>query len=248
MNCEILRRYEKYPTIPTMKKIVTTFLAITATAFAHEHNLFDGKTLDGWEGLAGKWTVEDGAITGQTTKENPATGNTFLVWKGGEVDDFELTFQYKFSGENEKSYGNSGVQYRSKLVDEKNFVIAGYQADFEIGPKWSGILYEEKGRGILAKRGEKVVIHQTEDANKPRIEVVGETNKSDEIQAAIKPLEWNTYKIVAQGNRLQHFINGKLSVDITDNTKEGAKKGLLALQLHAGPPMKVQFKDIVMKD
>jgi Domain of Unknown Function (DUF1080) len=231
-----------------MKTTIIAWISTAAALLAGEKALFDGKTLTGWEGLEGVWSVEDGAITGKTSKEKPLAGNTFLIWKGGDVGDFDLTLQYKFSGADDKAYGNSGVQYRSKLVDAKAFVIAGYQADFEVGPKWSGILYEEKGRGVLAKRGEKVVIHEGEKAKTPRIEVVGETNKSDEIQAAIKPLEWNTYRIVAKGNHLQHYINGKLSVDITDNTKEGAKTGLLALQLHAGPPMQVQFKDIVLKD
>ncbi len=231
-----------------MKTTIFAWISTAAALFAGEKALFDGKTLTGWEGMEGFWTIEDGAITGTTSKEKPLSGNTFLVWKGGDVGDFDLTLQYKFSGKDEKAYGNSGIQYRSALVDAKAFVISGYQGDFEVGPKWSGILYEEKGRGILAKRGEKVVIHQSEKAGAPRIEVVGETNKSEEIQAGIKPLEWNTYRIVAKGNHLQHYINGKLSVDITDNTKEGAKTGLLALQLHAGAPMKVQFKDIVLKD
>jgi hypothetical protein len=233
------------------KNMKTTFIAWISTAFAlfaGERSLFDGKTLSGWEGMEGMWSVEDGAITGKTSKEKPLAGNTFLVWKGGEVGDFELTLQYKFSGSGKDPYGNSGIQYRSKLVDPKAFVISGYQGDFEVGTKWSGILYEEKGRGVLAKRGEKVIVHQGEKAGAPRIELVGETNKSEEIQAVIKPLEWNTYRIVAKGNHLQHYINGKLSVDITDNTKEGAKTGLLALQLHQGPPMQVQFKDIVLID
>jgi hypothetical protein len=230
-----------------MKTTIIAWISTAAALCASEKLLFDGKTLTGWEGMEGVWSVEDGAITGKTTKEKPLSGNTFLVWKVGEVGDFDLTLQYKFSSNDEKPYGNSGIQYRSKLVDAKAFVVAGYQGDFDVGTKWSGILYEEKGRAILAKRGEKVIIHQGEKAGAPRIEVVGVTNKSEEIQAAIKPLDWNTYRIVAKGNHLQHYINGMLSVDITDNTKEGAKMGLLALQLHAGPPMQIQFKDIVLK-
>ena len=133
--------------------------ALCASVSAEDKNLFNGKDLTGWKGLD-FWSVEDGAITGRTTKEKPTKGNTFLVWEG-EVADFELTFQYKIVG------GNSGVQYRSKLVDEKGFVIAGYQGDFEAGKTYSGILYEEKGRGILAKRGEKVVVKEGADAKKP---------------------------------------------------------------------------------
>ena len=113
-------------------------------------SLFDGKTLAGWEGKPEFWRVEDGAIVGETTPEKPTTGNTFLIWRQGLVDDFELTCSYRLTG------GNSGVQYRSK--DLGDFVVGGSQADFESGPKYSGILYEEKGRGILAERGQRITI------------------------------------------------------------------------------------------
>ena len=232
-------------------KLLTPFLALAAlcaSVSAEDKSLFNGKDLTGWKGLD-FWSVKDGAITGQTTKEHPTKGNTFLVWEG-EVADFEFTFQYKIvdlDGKSEK-FGNSGVQYRSKVVDEKGFVVAGYQADFECGKTYSGILYEEKGRGILAKRGQKVVIKEGADAKKPKIEVTGEVGKTDEIQAKIKPADWNEYRIVAKGGHLQHFINGVQTVDVTDETAVGAKKGVLALQLHAGTAMTVQFKDLVLKE
>jgi len=215
-------------------------LALVSTAFAEDKNLFNGKDLTGWKGLD-FWSVEDGCITGRTTKEKPTKGNTFLVYKD-EVADFELTFKYKIIG------GNSGVQYRSKLTDEKAFVVAGYQADFEAGKTYSGILYEEKGRGILAQRGQKTVIKEGAAPNKPKVEVTGEVGKSAEIQAKIKADDWNDYRIVAKGGHLQHFINGVQTIDVTDETALGAKKGILALQLHAGPAMVVQFKDLVLKE
>ncbi len=216
-------------------------LALASTACAEDKNLFNGKDLTGWKGLD-FWSVEDGCITGRTTKEKPTKGNTFLVWQGGEVGDFEFTFKYKIVG------GNSGVQYRSKVVDEKGYVVAGYQADFEAGKTYSGILYEEKGRGILAQRGQKTVIREGAAPNKPKVEVAGEVGKSAEIQAKIKSEDWNDYRIVAKGGHLQHFINGVPTVDVTDETAVGAKKGILALQLHAGPAMVVQFKDLVLKE
>ncbi len=232
-------------------KLITTLaalLALCSLASADEKQLFNGKDLTGWKGQPEFWSVNDGAITGQTTKETPAKENTFLIWEG-EVADFELTLQYKIvdAAGGAKGFGNSGIQYRSKVVKADYSVVAGYQADFEVGKSYSGILYEEKGRGILAKRGEKVVIHEGDAPNKPRIEVTGEVGKSDEIQAAIKPAEWNDYKVVAKGGHLQHFINGNLTVDVTDETAVGAKAGVLALQLHAGDPMTVQFKNIVLK-
>ena len=224
-----------------LRTSLLALLALASTALAEDKNLFNGKDLTGWKGLD-FWSVEDGCITGRTTKEKPTKGNTFLVWQGGEVGDFEFTFKYKIVG------GNSGVQYRSKVVDEKNFVVAGYQADFEAGKNYSGILYEEKGRGILAQRGQKTVIKEGDKPGKAKVEVAGEVGKSAEIQAKIKAEDWNDYRIVAQGGHLQHFINGVQTVDVTDETAVGAKKGILALQLHAGPAMVVQFKDLVLKE
>jgi hypothetical protein len=224
-----------------LRTSLLALLALASTAVAEDKNLFNGKDLTGWKGLD-FWSVEDGCITGRTTKEKPTKGNTFLVWQGGEVGDFEFTFKYKIVG------GNSGVQYRSKVVDEKAFVVSGYQADFEAGKTYSGILYEEKGRGILAQRGQKTVIKDGEKPGKAKVEVTGEVGKSAEIQAKIKAEDWNEYRIVAQGGHLQHFINGVQTVDVTDETAVGAKKGILALQLHAGPAMVVQFKDLVLKE
>ena len=223
-----------------LRTSLLALLALASTALAEDKNLFNGKDLTGWKGLD-FWSVEDGCITGRTTKEKPTKGNTFLVYQD-EVADFELTFKYKIIG------GNSGVQYRSKLTDEKAFVVAGYQADFEAGKTHSGILYEEKGRGILAQRGQKTVIKEGAAPNKPKIEVAGEVGKSAEIQAKIKADDWNDYRIVAKGGHLQHFINGVQTIDVTDETALGAKKGILALQLHAGPAMVVQFKDLVLKE
>ena len=231
-------------------KYLTLAAFLLAPALLHAGEtiqLFNGKDLTGWEGVSSLWSVKDGAITGQTTAANPTKGNTFLIWKGGDVADFELTFQYRITGDDDKKSGNSGVQYRSKIVDPANFVLSGYQADFETGTTYSGILYEEKARGILAQRGQQVTLTSSADPAKPTITVTGETGKSADIQAAIKQGDWNDYKIIAKGGHLQHYINGKLTVDVKDETKEGAKAGVLGLQLHAGPPMTVQFKNLAMK-
>ena len=209
-------------------------------------SLFNGKDLTGWAGRSEHWSVEDGAITGKTTKEHPAKGNNFLIAKEGDKDlivsDFELRLSYRIMANNDKGFANSGIQYRSK--DKGNFVAGGYQADFENGTTYSGILYDEAGgaggRGIMAGRGEKVVWNS--DCKK---EVSGTVGKSDEIQQAIKKEEWNNYVVVAQGNHLQHFINGVQTVDVTDECEaKRLTSGILALQLHAGEPMTVQFKNI----
>ncbi len=221
-------------------------LALSMTATGAESgyvSLFDGKTLKGWKGNAGFWSVQDGAITGQTTPDNPTKGNTFIVWQDGELEDFVLRLKYRIIPGDERGAANSGIQYRSKLMNADNWVVGGYQADFEAGKKFSGILYEERGRGILGLRGEKVAIQP--DGKK---KVVGSVGDSDAIQAAIKKEDWNDYTIVARGNRLAHYINGLQTVAVVDHQSDkAAKSGILALQLHAGPPMKVQFKDIRVK-
>lgn len=238
-----------------MKRIPCLIVALAAgllplalTAEEAGTPLFNGKDLTGWKGLEKLWSVEDGAITGRTTAENGAPGNTFLVWQGGTPSDFELTFKFKMKPGDDKKFVNSGVQFRSKIIDENNFVVSGYQADFEYGDTYSGILYEEKGRGILAQRGQKVKISPSGEAGKPKIEETGKTGDSKEIQDAINKDDWNDYRVVAKGNHIQQYINGKLTVDVTDETPEGAKEGVIAIQLHAGPPMQVQIKDIFLKD
>lgn len=213
--------------------------------------IFNGKDLTGWHGVADFWSVQDGCITGHTTAEHMVKENTFLIWDGGEPADFELTFKYKLTdmdGKSEK-FGNSGVQYRSKVVNPEYSVLSGYQADMETGKNYSGILYEERGRGILANRGQKVAIKQGPNSQKPKIEVVGELGKSEDIQAKIHMGEWNEYKIIAKGNHLQHFINGVQTIDVIDEAAEAAKKGVIGLQLHKGPTgMTVQYKDMILKE
>ena len=208
-------------------------------------SLFNGKDLTGWEGDPKFWSVKDGAITGQTTKDNPAHGNTFLIWKGGTVDNFEIRFSYKIVANNDKDFANSGLQYRSK--DKGNFVVAGYQADFEAAKTYSGILYDEAGgaggRQIMAARGEKVVW----DANCQK-QVAGSVGKSEEIQARIKKEDWNDYVVIADGYHFIHKINDVTTVDVTDNCEaKRLSSGIVALQLHAGDPMTVQFKNIRIK-
>lgn len=216
-----------------------TMLAGTRPAQADDEAgfqpIFNGKDLEGWDGDGKFWSIREGAITGQTTAENPTKGNTFIIWRQGEVDDFELRLSYRIVGH------NSGVQYRSSDLGEH--VVGGYQADIEAGDTYSGIVYEERGRGILAQRGQKTTIGGD---HKPQ--VTGSVGDSAELQKAIKKEDWNDYTIIARGNHLQHFINGKQTVDVTDDDQERRKMtGILALQLHAGPPMTVQFKNIRLK-
>ena len=225
----------------TISFVFTAHFAATARAADAEDGfkpIFNGKDLDGWDGNPDFWSVKDGAITGQTTKEKPTRGNTFIVWRQGELDDFELRLDYKIIG------GNSGIQYRS-FENPKwgKWVIGGYQADFEAGKTYSGILYGERYRGILAQRGQ-----QTEIGDNGRPKVVGKVGNSAELQANIKNEDWNSYRIIAKGYELTHEINGKVTCKVLDNDKKRRlRSGLLALQLHAGPPMTVQFRNIRLK-
>lgn len=242
-----------------MKLLPLVALSLFAAASLHagEKNLFNGKDLTGWKGVDGFWSVQDGCLTGHTTTENMVKENTFLIWQDGEVGDFELTCKFKLVDANNeaKGFGNSGIQYRSKVVKPEYSVVAGYQADMDTTNTYTGMLYEEKGRGILCKPSEKVTINAAEKkADDPKskdftIEHTGATGTPEEVRGIIKAGDWNEYKIVAKGNHLQHFVNGHQTADITDNDeKHAAKTGVLALQLHKGPTgMTVQFKDMVLK-
>ncbi len=200
--------------------------------------IFDGKTLEGWDGDPKFWSVEDGAITGQTAPDNPTKGNTFIVWRGGEPGDFELKVEYRLHNH------NSGIQFRSFEVPDAKWVVGGYQADLADNVAYDGMLYGERFRGFLAQRGEKTVIGAD---HKPK--VVGKVGDPKELLAHIKRDGWNTYHIVAKGNRLTHSVNGQQMIECTDEDEAMRRgDGVIAFQLHAGPPMKVQFRNIRLKE
>src|SRR5438105_2070274 len=178
--------------------------------------LCNGHDLTGWDGNPKLWTATGTIITGKTSENDPIKGNTFLIWTNGTTADFELRCSFRIQPNNDKNFANSGIQYRSKILDPKNWVCGGYQADMEAGDTYTGILYEERmSRGIMAARGEKVVWDK--DCKK---QVTGSLGKSEDLQAAIKKGDWNDYVVIARGNHLQHFINGKQTVDVTDDCEE----------------------------
>ena len=214
-------------------------------------SIFDGKTLEGWDGDQRLWSVQDGVIRGQTTKENPARGNTFCVWRGGKLRDFILKIQFRIEN------GNSGIQYRSKEHDK--WRINGYQAEVENNPGKVGFLYHEGGRGWLVNVGDFMVIEPTGDGKceKKVVSKVSDVNALKEAEY-YKGKDWNEYIIIAQGNYLRHYLNGYPTMSLIDNDKPtdpndpndrkgSIREGLLALQIHAGPPMVVEFKDIRIK-
>lgn len=235
------------PTLPQRGPDNQPILASRQAGESQE--LFNGKNLDGWAGNMNLWSVVDGTIVGRTD-EHPIKTNTFLVWTGGTVDNFELHVKYRLTPLNDKGFANSGVQYRSRVNQPTEYgpVISGYQADSEAGKMYTGQLYEERGRGIVVKPGERIRIGPLDAHHKPELVSLGGPTDPDKIKASIHPGQWNDLVIIAEGNRIRHYVNGLLAAEAIDTDEtHGAKSGILALQLHAGAPMKVQFKDIQLK-
>jgi hypothetical protein len=205
--------------------------------------LFNGKDLTGWNGDPKLWKVQDGIIHGETTAENPTKGNTFLIWQDGKVKDFDLRFSFRCSNTN-----NSGVQYRSKHITEgkvnNNWVVRGYQHELRNEnklPNVAGFIYDEGGkRGRICLAGEQATWEK--DGKKV---LKSDLVTNAEMEKLVKLDDWNDVVIIAKGNHIQHYLNGRLILDFTDNHPELAlSEGVLALQLHAGKPMFAEFKNI----
>ena len=201
-------------------------------------SIFDGKTLDGWEGDPKYWRVEDGAMTGEITPDTIVKSNTFIVWRGGTVDDFELKVDYRIT-----QAGNSGINYRStmfpdKVTPENRFAMRGYQCDIDGQNRYTGNNYEEKGRLFLGVRGQ--VTRVTGTAKPTIVSTIGD-NK--ELASGIGS-DWNSVHLIARGNVLMHQVNGRLmSMTIDDDAKGRTMSGLLGVQVHVGPPMKVEYRN-----
>jgi hypothetical protein len=200
-------------------------------------SIFNGKDLSGWEGKPGWWTVEDGAIVCQSTKDKPCDAAHYLMWRGGKPADFELRLEFKLEGDG----GNSGIQFRSREVP--NWDTSGYQADIENGEQWTGCLFEHT-RGGVAMRGEKVVITAS---GKREVTPLPGTSGA-ELLKSFKREQWNNYTIIARGPEIKLRINDVLMCQAIDN-QEGmaARDGIIALQMHPGPPMKILFRNLRIK-
>ena len=203
--------------------------------------------------------MQDGAITGRNRAEAPLEGNTFLIWKDGTVGDFTLRLKFRFQpvAGAAMAKANSGVQYRSQVLDPAKRVVGGYQADMDGGGKYVGMLYEERGRGILALPTQKVRLSPAAAAGKPgdppqaKIDVLGATaSEADRaaLTAAVARGDWMDLTLVIEGRQLRHYVNGVQTAEIVDDDDaHRAASGVLALQVHAGEPMMVQFKDVRLK-
>ena len=216
--------------------------------------IFDGKTLTGWEGDPTYWRVENGNLVGEITPSTLLKTNSFIIWRGGKPADFELTLEFKIT-----KTGNSGINYRSVELPDIPHALKGYQADIDGANRYTGQNYEERARTTLAYRGEKVTVNtlaNSSDSVKEHVKnnawtertVTGSIGSSDSLQTRIHAEDWNTCHLIIKGNRLQHYINGILMSDVTDNdTVNGKSEGLLGVQVHVGPPMRVEYRNIRLK-
>lgn len=221
---------------PTGIALCLLMLVMTASAQSSGQKLergfkyiFNGKDLTDWDGDPKHWTVENGALTG--TADGTLKMNSFIIWRGGTVKNFEMRVQVKITKD-----GNSGLQYRSApLPDAGPFVLTGYQCDVvQNRNDYNGMLYEERGRRILAHTGEKVVI---DAAGQPW--VVGSVGAIKSFAAD----EWHDYRVLVRGNHHQHWIDGVMTADVVDHDEKGRRlEGVVGVQVHVGPPMKVQFR------
>lgn len=211
--------------------------AVTGTGPSFK-SLFNGKDLTGWKGNPRIWSVKDGCITGQTTPENRISENNFLIWNGGDVSDFELRCKFRIES------GNSGIYFWGReRTDMHPEPLVGPQADFSADGRWTGVLMEYTRRGILAERGQKVVI----DRN-GKIKVAGSVGDPDKLLKCVNPAQWNNYTVIADDGHVTLIINDVVMCEVDDNDPSRIAAGKLALQVHRGPDMLVQFKDIRMRD
>jgi hypothetical protein len=200
--------------------------------------IFDGQTLKGWEGDLKYWRVQNGCLVGEVTPETILKQNSFIIWRGGVTRDFELKVEYRVSAQ-----GNSGINYRSLEVEGQPWAMRGYQADIDGQDQWSGQNYEERGRTFLALRGEAV---RLEEGKKPQLLAVLGDKK--ELQAFVKKEDWNEYHLIVKGNFMVHILNGHLmSLVLDDDAKNRRFDGLLGVQVHVGPPMKIEYRNFRLK-
>ena len=195
--------------------------------------IFNGHDLTGWDGKPGWWRVEEGAITAESTPQKPCAKHNYLIWRDGQPADFELRLRFRLVG------GNSGIQFRSREVPDWD--TSGYQADMDAEDTYTGGVYEHT-RGVIAPRGQRVVIAPD---GKREITNLGDPG---ELRKHWKLAEWNDYRVIARGAEITLYINGVMTAQTVDRQRDQAtSRGILAFQMHPGPPMKVQFKDIRLK-
>ncbi len=204
--------------------------------------IFNGKSLDGWDYDSIYWRVENDCMVGEVTPTTILQRNTFIIKKDLILSDFELKADYRISDR-----GNSGISYRNDLIDTIPYALKGYQADIDGQNRYTGQNYEERGRQFLALRGQSSVVG-VGYVSPSHASVAAIDFPNDSLSKYIKKNDWNEYHIVAKGNKLQHYINGVLMSKVIDNdTVNRRMSGVLGVQVHVGPPMKIEFKNFRIK-
>lgn len=199
-------------------------------------SLFDGKTLEGWNGDPAFWSVQDGCLTGTSTPENPVKESSHLIYTGKPASDFEFRADFKLVG------GNSGIMYRAVKDPKRQWGLNGYQADMDTDNQYTGIVYGEGIGGILVLRGQSCSV---DDSRKPQVQQT--FANSDDLKKIIKRNDWNSYTIIAKGNVMTQFINGVKISEIIEQSDAMPKSGTFGFQIHPGPPMTVQYKNVYLK-
>jgi hypothetical protein len=203
------------------------------------HAIFDGKTLKGWDGDPTYWRVEDGKLVGEVTPQTLLKQNSFIIWRGGAPKNFELKAEYRIS-----EHGNSGINYRSVEIPGTKWLLRGYQADIDGENLYTGQNYEERGRTFLAQRGD--VSHIAAGA---KAQVIARLDSSDALKAFIKVGDWNRYHLIVRGNLMIHILNGHIMSEvIDDDTANRTFEGLIGVQVHVGPPMKIEYRKFLLKN
>ncbi|MFS4482752.1 DUF1080 domain-containing protein [Hyunsoonleella sp. 2307UL5-6] len=218
-------------------------------------SIFNGKDLEGWNGDPTYWRVENGILTGEVTPETILKRNSFIIYEKEQPENFELKLEYRVS-----ESGNSGINYRSEIIKNKPFALRGYQCDIDGKNRFTGQNYEEKKRTTLAYMGETVNIPQMPDSipksnlrknvkkNCWQTRTVIHTKEKSELKSKVKPNDWNKVHLIVKDNKMQHFVNGVLFSEVTDlDENNRSKKGYIGVQVHVGPPMKIEYRNVLLK-
>lgn len=236
--------------------VMLCFLACNQKKDSEFKSIFNGEDLSGWEGDATYWSVQNAILVGEVTAKTILKRNSFIIYTKEQPSDFELKLEYRIS-----KLGNSGINYRSEISSKFPFALKGYQCDLDGRNKYTGQNYEEKKRTTLAYMGEKVTIpSMPQRISKKNLrqnvlkncwqtrEVLESFGEKNVLKSHIKDADWNKVHLIIKGNHLQHYINGVLMSDVTDlDTVNSALKGFMGVQVHVGPPMRIEYKNIRLK-
>ena len=218
-------------------------------------SIFNGKDLEGWRGDPTYWRVENGILTGEVIPETILKRNSFIIYEKEQPENFELKLEYRITNS-----GNSGINYRSEIIKNVPFALRGYQCDIDGKNKYTGQNYEEKKRTTLAYMGEVVTIPKMPDSilksnlrknvkkNCWQTRTIADIKTKSQLKSNIISNDWNEVHLKVKDNKMQHYVNGVLFSEVTDlDSKNRSNKGYIGVQVHVGPPMKIEYKNLRLK-